>query len=221
MDLPPRDKAPARPSDCERSVGGGPGLQLVLRIFCFPRKMVRRRAALGAATALAALSLLVSSCGGKGSPAVASVTSSSTTAVSSTHTRLVGYTDCMRSNGVRGFPEPEGKLLPELDPQRLGVSQSQLEAALSACSHLLPGATRGNATIPPAARVDYLRGSACMRSHGFRNFPDPVFLGNGSGVRYAIPSSIDRSSSRFERAVATCEKLIPSGLPYGASNDRN
>lgn len=127
----------------------------------------------------------------------------------------------MRSNGVPGFPEPKGKLLPELDPQRLGVTQSQLQAALSACNHLLPGVTGGNATIAPAARVDYLKGSACMRAHGFRNFPDPTFLGNGAGVRYEVPPSIDRNSSRFEHAVATCEKLIPSGLPYSGSNGRN
>lgn len=183
--------------------------------------MVRRRAALGAATGFAALSLLASSCGGKGSPAVASVTSSSTTAAGSTHVRLVDYADCMRSNGVREFPEPRGKLLPELNPQRLGVSQSQLRAALSACNHLLPGVTRGNAAITPADRVDYLKGSACMRSHGFRDFPDPTFLSDGTGVQYEVPSSIDRSSSRFEHAVATCEKLIPSGLPYGGSNGRN
>src|SRR5262249_47620472 len=66
--------------------------------------------------------------------------------------------------------------------------------------------------IPPADRLDYLKGAACMRSHGFPDFPDPTF-GNNT-VTFDIPPNIDPNSSQAKRAEAICVKLIPPGLPY-------
>lgn len=70
--------------------------------------------------------------------------------------------------------------------------------------------------ITPADRLDYLKGAACMRSHGFPDFPDPTFENNT--VTFNIPPSIDPTSSQAKRAEAICAKLIPPGLPY--SNHR-
>jgi hypothetical protein len=71
-------------------------------------------------------------------------------------------------------------------------------------------------TITPAEQADYLRAAACIRAHGFPDFPDPTFQ-NGH-VRFNIPSSIDTSSPQVKSAQAACVKLIPAGLPY--SNTR-
>jgi hypothetical protein len=73
-----------------------------------------------------------------------------------------------------------------------------------------------NLTITPADRLDYLKGAACMRSHGFPDFPDPTF-GNNT-VTFNIPPNIDPNSSQAKSAEAICVKLIPPGLPY--SNGR-
>jgi hypothetical protein len=70
--------------------------------------------------------------------------------------------------------------------------------------------------ITPADRLDYLKGAACMRSHGFPDFPDPTFVNNT--VTFNIPPNIDLNSSQAKRAEAICAKLIPPGLPY--SNHR-
>jgi hypothetical protein len=70
--------------------------------------------------------------------------------------------------------------------------------------------------ITPADRLDYLKASACMRSHGFPDFPNPTF-GNNT-VTFNIPPNIDPNSSQAKRAEAICAKLIPPGLPY--SNHR-
>jgi hypothetical protein len=70
--------------------------------------------------------------------------------------------------------------------------------------------------ITPADRLDYVKGAACMRSHGFPDFPDPTF-GNNT-VTFNIPPNIDPNSSQAKRAEAICAKLIPPGLPY--SNHR-
>jgi hypothetical protein len=66
--------------------------------------------------------------------------------------------------------------------------------------------------ITPADRLDYLKGAACFRSHGFPDFPDPTF-GNNT-VTFNIPPNIDPDSSQVKRAEAICVKLIPPGLPY-------
>jgi len=70
-------------------------------------------------------------------------------------------------------------------------------------------------TITPADQADYVKGAACMRSHGVPAFPDPTFRNNS--VTFDIPSSIDTKSSRFKSAAAVCVTLIPPGLPYSST----
>ena len=70
-------------------------------------------------------------------------------------------------------------------------------------------------TITPADQADYLKAAACMRSHGIPDFPDPTFQNNT--VTFNIPPNIDPNSSQARSAVATCQKLIPTGLPYSSS----
>ncbi len=53
-----------------------------------------------------------------------------------------------------------------------------------------------------------------MRSHGFPNFPDPTFQDNT--VTFNTPTPIDTNSPQYKSALATCQKLIPAGLPYSA-----
>jgi hypothetical protein len=65
--------------------------------------------------------------------------------------------------------------------------------------------------ITQADEVDYLKAVACIRTHGFPSVPDPAFI--GGSVHINVPS-IDKNSPSFQRAVATCRKLIPAGLPY-------
>jgi hypothetical protein len=76
--------------------------------------------------------------------------------------------------------------------------------------------TRPHATpSPPVTSADrpaYLKAAACIRSHGFRNFPNPTFGKNT--VTFNTPPNINPSSSQAKRAEAICVKLIPPGLPY-------
>ena len=93
---------------------------------------------------------------------------------------------------------PPGTLPPGTQPQNTGTQNTQTPP------------------ITPADRLDYLKGAACMRSHGIPDFPDPTFENNT--VTFNIPANIDPNSSQAKRAEAICSKLIPPGLPY--SNDR-
>jgi len=176
---------------------------------------------LASVVAVAAFSLLAAGCGGASSPAVATVstsTSSARQAATGTHaTGLVAFASCMRSHGVPNFPDPTasgGIPKPAVVSAFEKVSQSQGARAQNACNHLLPaGGLSGQAvqTITPQDRQDYLKAAACMRSHGFPNFPDPKFQNNDAHVN--IPASINQSSSGFTSAATLCTKLIPAGLP--------
>ena len=183
------------------------------------------RAGLVVATLLGT-GVLVAACGGGPSGhAVASLGTTTTTAGPSaarggmtttpSNSALV-FVNCMRTHGEPDMPEPvvEGRsvhitITPGLDP-----SSPQFTAANNACKHLLPDNGVPSGTITPADQADYLKAATCMRSHGVPNFPDPVFE-NGS-VTFTVRTPIDTSSSQYESALATCQKLIPAGLPYSS-----
>ena len=83
----------------------------------------------------------------------------------------------MRSRGVPNYPDPDssGGIAKET-AQQLGVSSSQLQAALNACQHLLPNT--GNIDDNPAALNQWwsqmLHFAQCMHSHGVPNWPNPA-----------------------------------------------
>lgn len=168
------------------------------------------------ASVVAGLALLAAGCGGRGSPGVASV-ASFTTGAQTTQGGPVAFAHCMRSHGVRTFPDPNSSGLFDgikLKQQR-GASESQVRAAQSACNYLLPNGIRIAGPVTRADQIDYLKGAACMRRHGLPDFPDPVFQNNN--VTFNIPSSIDKNSPRVRSALAICQKLIPAGLPYSGT----
>jgi hypothetical protein len=119
----------------------------------------------------------------------------------------------MRSHGVAAFPDPDSTGdLPKLQVVDARKSNpSGFDSANSACRHLFPNGGNGP-TITAADRTDYLKAAACMRSHGFSDFPDPTFPNDS--VTVDIPSSINQDSSEFKSAATICTKLIPAGLPY-------
>jgi hypothetical protein len=186
----------------------------------------RRPLILASVIAFAAFSLLAAGCGGGGSPGVASVTSSTTaatatqngttTAQKGTLASAFAFARCMRSHGIPNWPDPNssGVFDNKAKLRSLGVSVSRVRALeQGACNIPLPsgGQSQGQ-TITRADRADYLKAAACMRSHGFGDFPDPTFPNNG--VQLSIPSSINQNSSQFTSAATICTKLIPTGLPY-------
>jgi hypothetical protein len=173
---------------------------------------------LASALAAAAYSLLLAGCGGH-SPGVANIASSTTAATTTPRSGPVAFAHCMRSHGVPAFPDPNAN--GEFDGSQLkrpGVSASQVRAAQSACNYLLPN---GIPVAPPytitrADQIDYLKGAACMRRHGFPDFPDPTFQNND--VQLNVPASIDQNSPQFKSAATTCQRLIPKGLPYSGTS---
>ena len=163
--------------------------------------------------AAAAFVLVGAGCGGGRSAGLATQSATSQQA-----TGLVAYAACMRSHGVASFPDPVGSAgIPKeaVVSAFRQVSISKAEAAQNDCRHVLPagGSLSGQVSqrITAQDQQDYLKAAACMRSHGFSDFPDPKFHNNS--VQVNIPSNINQNSSQFTSAVTTCTKLIPAGLP--------
>ncbi len=182
--------------------------------MCWYRPVV-----LSSAVTVAAFSLLAAGCGGGNSPGVAGIPSSTTGVTTTQQSGPVAFARCMRANDVPGFPDPNAS--GEFDGAKVkhvDASGSQVRAAQSKCNYLLPSGVpiEPGYVITRADEVDYLKGAACMRRHGFPGFPDPTF--QNSNIQLNIPSSIDQDSSQFKGAAAICQKLIPTGLPYSGSS---
>jgi len=160
-----------------------------------------RRRVLASLVAVTAFSLLAAGCGGGGGTSgIASVASSTTTATTSTHDPRVAFARCMRSNGVARFPD-----LGKPTPQQVGVSQSQFDAAVNACRHLLPngGGPQETEQQRRTRLADELSFARCMRSHGVARFPDPTAQGELS-VAMVQAQGIDVRSPGVLRVVQAC-----------------
>lgn len=124
------------------------------------------------------------------------------------------FAQCMRSHGEPDFyfiskqnlPDSSssqpilsimGDAVPGVDPRT-----AQFQSAITACKHLLPGG--GPAPVSQKEKDQMLRAAACMRSHGFPDYPDPFFPSTGGIGQLPFPASIDTSSPQFQAAQKTC-----------------
>jgi hypothetical protein len=77
------------------------------------------------------------------------------------------------------------------------------------------GSTRSSGTSNGSGSGDPTKYSACMRSHGVSNFPDPDSEGRikiTSGVSAnGQKTGVDVHSPQFDRARKACDKLLPNG----------
>lgn len=147
--------------------------------------------------ALAATALLTAACGG-GSPSAAG----SSGAGQGRLQQAIAFAHCMRSHGAPNFPDPV--------PDGSGgfVKKPVLEStfnappsARAACAHLMPTKALG---LTQAQQEQHqrqqLKFTACMRRHGFPQFPD----GWSGNVGQLISAGIDPSSPQVNAALTKC-----------------
>jgi hypothetical protein len=162
----------------------------------------------GFAILVVALSLLVAGCGGRASPKVASVASSTTPAETTTTQNaagpgeLVAFSTCMRTHGDPSFPGPQslgGHFKLTINPS------PQFQTAMTACRHLLPTGSGSQETgaQQQAKLAGELSFAKCMRSHGVSRFPDPNAQGQLT-VAMVQAQGIDVHSSTVLNDAQTC-----------------
>jgi hypothetical protein len=153
----------------------------------------RTAAAIVAAAAVA----LLAACGGSGPGGTPNAGGASSS-------QALAYSQCMRSHGLRSFPDPDSHgVLPKVGPDQLGISPSQFQAADGACAHLLQRTQAQTAQLMSGMR-DFAQ---CMRSHGVQSWPDPTTGSNGQPV-FNIPG-IDPNSPQIQAKADGCFHLVP------------
>jgi hypothetical protein len=159
-----------------------------------------RRAAVLAALGLTAL--LAAACGGSPSAAPSPAPGNVQ--------QLDVFAACMRGHGVLNFyfssspgASNSSTVLSVMGHYVTGVNPrtAQFSAAMKACKHLLPGG--GPHEMTRQQINNQVKFAACMRAHGYPDYPDPV-VQNGGVEEQPLPSDIDTSSAQFQAAQQTC-----------------
>jgi hypothetical protein len=115
----------------------------------------------------------------------------------------------MRAHGIKDFPDPNaqgqrdiGHVGPNSD---LNLNNPQFQAASKACQSLLPKPSTAQLA---QAKTDALEYSACMRSHGVKDFPDPTFGNGGFSIIMHVqgqpPADQDPNNPLFQAAQQAC-----------------
>jgi hypothetical protein len=170
-----------------------------------------RTAAAVIATAVLAL---LAACGG--GPSAAGSGGSPNAGGSATFPSAVAYSACMRSHGVPNYPDPSSnESLPKGNAQAFGVSNSQFQAARTACRNLLSDSETFTASLtqcletgdcPQAvvqqALTEGRKFAQCMHNHGVPNWPDPTIDSTGRPSFNVTGAGISIASTRSSQMLS-------------------
>lgn len=116
------------------------------------------------------------------------------------------YAQCMRTNGVPDFPDPDANGRFSLGHGEGGVDQDDptFRATAEKCRALAPGGEHEQFGDP--AFVEQMREfSQCMRDNGLPDFPDPDADGRLRGAGH------EAGGPTYEAAFAACRDKLPGG----------
>lgn len=155
------------------------------------------RASVLLAASAAALALTAAGCGGSGD-------AKSGSSATSSAEQGVKHAQCMRANGLPGYPDPgQGGGPPKNLPDR---DSPVFKRAEQACQSLLPPEDRPGTPENAELQRKMLKSAQCMRENGVPNFPDPQ-----NGKILVKRGTIDGNSPQFKKAVQACRHLDPGG----------
>lgn len=156
------------------------------------------------AAVLAGTALPAAACSGGSPPA------GSSTQV--TVQKLDAYAQCMRSHGEPDFYFSARGSAATAGAQELSIAgyrvpgvdpfTSQFASASKACAHLFPIHPPTAADLQKLLRQE-VKAAACMRAHGYPDYPDPI-AGNRGLINEPLPASIDTRSPQFQAAQKAC-----------------
>ena len=173
--------------------------------------MTKRLAALAL---IAAIAPIGAGCGSD-EPSVTDTAGSGATTETSARSQAVRFAECMRDNGVSGFPDPdpsEGFTIDAVvNGSSLDTEGPAWKAAIAACKDLQPAGFTGPGRRDAEQQKGALAFAKCIRDNGVHDFPDPI---NGEPLvdTRRIPST-DQSGgmARLNAAMQTCRRFGPNG----------
>jgi hypothetical protein len=168
--------------------------------------MSRKRRPL-APLALIAVVVPISACGASAPAGSAGAGAGDPTAT--VHAKAVKFAECIRSNGVSVFPDPNasGQFAYGIPSQSspLDPSSAAWQHAISACKTLEPPAFMPT-HFTPAQLSARLKFAQCVRANGVPDFPDPA--GTGPLIDVTNGSSIPG----LQAAIHKCIRLNPAAV---------
>ena len=139
----------------------------------------------------------------------------STTRVASERDQAVRFAECMRSNGVRAFPDPDasGELTIDGIANRSGVdpSTAAFTQALQVCQDLQPAGFTGHRR-DESQQADALEFARCIRENGVKDFPDPDPDGPLVDTNRIPSLATSDDLTVLNAAMRTCHDLVASAL---------
>lgn len=145
--------------------------------------------------------LSTSSSGSSGSSPASSADSSSS---AGTQQKIVAYGQCMRTHGVPNFPDSgSGGSKQAVVGALKEVSNSQAEAAQTACQRLQPNGGQASQAQLAQHLGDLLAFARCVRMHGVASFPDPTSSGQVTHEMLA-KAGINVHQQFVEQAADAC-----------------
>jgi len=122
---------------------------------------------------------------------------------------------------MRNPPSPRARL-----PRPRPAPRARLIAGLVMAAAVMAGITTacssssssshasGQASGQTSSSGGPLAFSACMRSHGVPDFPDPT--SNGGNSIQVQPGSVDPNTPAYQAAFRSCRSLLPAGKTGGS-----
>jgi hypothetical protein len=161
--------------------------------------------------ALLATGVLLSSCGGSGSPANAAAAENAQE--QKDEAKLAEFARCMREHGVNAETAagPGGGHALKISPGKAGSGPAAMEAAQKACARYRPTAKRVN--LSPQQRVEVEEAvqkfAKCMREHGIKVETSTAGGGVQIGIHHFGSGGPNPESPGFKEAQNACQKLLP------------
>ena len=165
--------------------------------------------------ALAMVALLSAGC--SNAPAGTGTGSSGGNNTAATHQQAVKFAECMRANGVRGFPDPDASGTFTIDGiangSSLDTSSAAFKQAIAACKDLEPPGFTGHKRSAQEQEAA-LKFAQCIRDNGVKDFPDPTEDSPLVDTR-RIPSAAGNGISRINAAMQKCRDLAANAGAVG------
>jgi hypothetical protein len=127
-----------------------------------------------------------------------------------TTTEKPTFSQCMRDNGVKEFPDPDasGELTIDgvLNGSSLNPESAAWKKAIRACKDLQPSGFTGRKRTPEQ-QDDSLTFAQCIRDAGVKDFPDPLPDGPLVDTNRIPSASTDAGMRVLNAAMKTCGRL--------------
>ena len=124
--------------------------------------------------------------------------------------QAVKFAQCMRDNGISGFPDPDASGQLTIDAIANGSSVDPntpaFKQAISACKDLEPAGFIGH-TRSPEQQKAALKFAQCIRDNGVKDFPDPAPDGPLIDTNRIPSSGTDGGMSILHAAMQRCRSF--------------